>query len=98
MASLILDKKLRDLSSRLAKKDVTLTLSPEAHDYLLTQGFSARYGAREMDRAIQQHLTPILMDEILFGSLAKGGSAHVTMTDKELKIVRLHNDRQGSED
>ena len=87
-----------DLSSRLAKKDVTLTLSPEAHDYLLTQGFSARYGAREMDRAIQQHLTPILMDEILFGSLAKGGSAHVTMTDKELKIDRLHNDRQGSED
>ena len=98
MASLILDKKLRDLSSRLAKKDVTLTLSPEAHDYLLTQGFSARYGAREMDRAIQQHLTPILMDEILFGSLAKGGSAHFTMTDKELKIDRLHNDRQGSED
>ena len=77
MASLILDKKLRQLSQRLAAKSVTMTLTPEAHDFLLTQGFTKQYGAREMDRAIQQYLTPLLMEEILFGKLKKGGEAKI---------------------
>ncbi len=86
MASLILDKKLNDLSTWLSKKNVSMDISNEAHKFLLSQGFSARYGAREMDRAIQQHLTPLLMDEILFGQLTKGGNAHITVTGKKLKV------------
>lgn len=86
MASLILDKKLNDLSTRLSKKNVSMDISNEAHKFLLSQGFSARYGAREMDRAIQQHLTPLLMDEILFGQLTEGGNAHITVAGKKLKV------------
>ena len=54
MATLILDKKLRQLSQRLAVKNVTMTLTPQAHEFLLTKGFTKQYGAREMDRVIQQ--------------------------------------------
>ena len=87
MATLILDKKLRQLSQRLAAKNVTMTLPPQAQEFLLTKGFTKQYGAREMDRVIQQYLTPILMEEILFGKLKKGGDAKILVENEDqLKI------------
>lgn len=87
MASLILDKKLKQLSERLAAKNATMNLSAQAREFLLTKGFTQQYGAREMDRAIQQHLTPLLMEELLFGRLKKGGEANIVIgDDNNLKI------------
>lgn len=87
MASLILDKKLRQLSDRLAARKVTLCLSPEAHAFLLKQGFSAKNGAREMDRQINSQLSPLLMREILFGKLKKGGIARIELKDDKLTLA-----------
>lgn len=86
MASLILDKKLRQLKSRLQAKEVEMTLTPEAHEFLLTHGFTSQYGAREMDRVIQQYLTPLLMEEILFGKLKKGGKVSIECSENQLSI------------
>ncbi len=74
MAELILKKKLRELQEKLTAKKVTLNLKDETFDALLKEGFTKEYGAREMDRVINQRLKPQLMREILFGSLKEGGS------------------------
>lgn len=87
MASLILDKKLRELSSLLKAKNVTLSLSDDARHLFLDKGFTKQYGAREMDRVIQNLLTPLLMDEILFGKLKKGGEAKVERVEDKLKLA-----------
>ena len=79
MASMILDKKLRLLGERLEKRGVVMELCPEAHSYLLSKGFNPTYGAREMDRVITRELTPLLMREILFGGLRRGGRAEVVL-------------------
>ncbi len=79
MATMILDKKLRELQAKLDAKNVKMTLTPEAHEYLLNEGFTREYGAREMDRVIAQRLKPLLMREILFGSLKNGGEAEVVI-------------------
>ena len=86
MAALILQKKLGQLKQRLANKQVSMTLTPEAEQWLLNKGYTTQYGAREMDRAIQQHLTPLLMEEILFGRLRNGGSATITQNGDGLAI------------
>ena len=86
MASLILDKKIDQLQKRLSARHVALTLSPAAHDYLLCKGYSAQYGAREMDRVINALLSPLLTREILFGKLKKGGDAKVEMLNEQLII------------
>ena len=86
MASLILDKKLRELSQRLAAKSVTMDIAPEAYDFLLEKGFTDKYGAREIDRVISQHLTPLLMQSILFGKLKKGGKANIIRKDNGLAL------------
>ncbi len=79
MATMILDKKLRELQAKLTVKNVVMTLTPEAHEYLLNEGFTREYGAREMDRVIAQRLKPLLMREILFGSLKNGGKVSVNL-------------------
>ncbi|MDO5446785.1 MAG: hypothetical protein Q4F34_03295, partial [Prevotellaceae bacterium] len=45
-----------------------------------------KYGAREIDRVLNQHLTPLLMEEILFGKLKKGGKANIIRKDNGLEI------------
>ena len=87
MASLILDKKLAQLQTKLSAKNVTLHLSAEARELLLTKGFTPEYGARELDRVIGSMLKPLLMREILFGKLKKGGDAVVDVADGALRLV-----------
>lgn len=86
MAKLILGKKLRELNAKLAAKSVSITLTDEAHQHLLKNGYSKEYGAREMDRVIQQQLKTMLMREILFGKLKKGGEATVDLQNGILTI------------
>lgn len=86
MAKLILGKKLRELNAKLAAKSVSITLTDEAHQHLLKNGYSKEYGAREMDRVIQQQLKTMLMREFLFGKLKKGGEATVDLQNGTLTI------------
>ena len=86
MATLILQKKLRELDSKLEAKQVKMNLIPDAFEYLLKEGFTPEYGAREMDRVIAQRLKPLLMREILFGSLKNGGEITIGIKDGNLSI------------
>jgi ATP-dependent Clp protease ATP-binding subunit ClpA len=86
MATLILRKKLGELQEKLTAKQVNMTLSDEAFALLLKEGFTREYGAREMDRVIAQRLKPLLMREILFGSLKQGGNVIVETKDGGFSI------------
>ena len=78
MATLILQKKLRELQDKLTAKQVEMTLTDEAFALLLSEGFTLEYGAREMDRVIAQRLKPLLTREILFGTLKSGGKITIS--------------------
>lgn len=86
MAELILDKKLRQLQEKLTARNVTMTLSDEARDLLLQQGFTRDHGAREMDRVIATTLKPLLSREILYGKLKNGGNVNVEVSDGGFSI------------
>ena len=88
MATLILKKKLGELQEKLTAKQVTMTLTDEAFALLLKEGFTREYGAREMDRVIGQRLKPLLMREILFGSLKQGGSIKVGAEQQNCVILK----------
>ena len=84
MAAQVFDKKLAILQERLQARNVTIQLSARARDFLIRNGYSERYGAREMDRIIREHLSSMLMKEILFGRLKDGGKMRVDVKDDEL--------------
>jgi len=88
MATLILKKKLAELQEKLSAKHVEMTLSDEAFNLLLKEGYTKDYGAREMDRVIAQRLKPMLMREILFGSLKQGGNIKIETDNGSLSIRR----------
>ena len=87
MATLILRKKLGELQEKLTAKQVEMELTDEAFAQLLKEGFTREYGAREMDRVIAQRLKPLLMREILFGSLKQGGKVKVGTDKEQLTIL-----------
>lgn len=92
MATRILHKKLAQLQQKLAAKNVTIDIEGNAEEWLLAKGFTTEYGAREMDRVIARYLKPLLMYEILFGSLKKGGNAKIVINDNnELELCKKKN-------
>ena len=100
MASLILNKKLGELRNKLSARHVEMELSLEAYKHLLKLGFTKEYGAREMDRAIASHLKPLLMREILFGTLKTGGKVEdvykrqTTQSGRCIEIKVMHDLRR----
>ena len=86
MASLILDKCLARLRSKLAQKGVQLTVADELREWLLSRGFTKEYGARELDRVVNSTLKPLLMREILFGRLQRGGNVEAKLKDGEVVV------------
>jgi ATP-dependent Clp protease ATP-binding subunit ClpA len=82
----VVDKFLIELESQLHEKNVTLTATPEARDWLASHGFDPLMGARPMARVIQDRVKRPLADELLFGQLVNGGRVSVDVKDDELVV------------
>jgi ATP-dependent Clp protease ATP-binding subunit ClpA len=78
----IVDKFVGEMTAQLAAKNVTIELSPEARAWLRDKGYDRLYGARSMGRLIQNELKRPLADAILFGALANGGIARVSLATR----------------
>jgi ATP-dependent Clp protease ATP-binding subunit ClpA len=82
----VVDKFLIELESQLHEKNVALTATPEARDWLAAHGFDPQMGARPMARVIQDKVKRPLADELLFGKLVNGGRVSVDVRDDELLV------------
>ena len=74
---------LQRLQSRLAERDLSLTLTSTAMDKLVDVGFEPIYGARPLKRAIQQWIENPLAHEILAGKYAPGTEIAVDVEQGE---------------
>jgi ATP-dependent Clp protease ATP-binding subunit ClpA len=81
----VVDKFLIELETQLHEKNVVLSTTPEARDWLAQNGFDPQMGARPMARIIQDNIKRPLADELLFGKLMGGG--RVTIDVREGKLV-----------
>ena len=61
-------------------------LTPKAARWLAENGYDAKMGARPLERLIQESIKQQLADEILFGSLKKGGLVRVLLAKGKLKL------------
>ncbi|NOX19706.1 MAG: ATP-dependent Clp protease ATP-binding subunit ClpA [Nitrospirae bacterium] len=82
----VVDKFIRELQEQLRPKKVKIQLSKEARDYLARKGFDPRFGARPLSRVIQQEIKDRLSDEILFGTLKRGGLVRIDCQDDRLSF------------
>ncbi|MBC6496892.1 MAG: ATP-dependent Clp protease ATP-binding subunit ClpA [Alphaproteobacteria bacterium GM7ARS4] len=73
----VVAKHIALLQKQLEEKNIDLTCSPAAYGWLLKKGFSHAYGARPLARVIQKYIKMALSDEILNGTLEKGGKVAI---------------------
>lgn len=88
MAMQITAKKLGQLSDLLKEKNITMTASDEAVQYVKTAGITKEYGARQIDRVINQEIKPLLAERILFGDLKDGGVCRLEINNNKPEIVK----------
>ena len=73
----IVDKFIRELSSQLGERKVTIELTEAARQLLAEKGFDPTFGARPLGRVIEDAVKRPLTEELLFGALENGGTATV---------------------
>jgi ATP-dependent Clp protease ATP-binding subunit ClpA len=82
----VVDKFLIELEVLLHEKQVSLSATPSARDWLAQHGFDPLMGARPMARLIQDKIKRPLADELLFGKLVNGGRVSLDVADGELAL------------
>lgn len=79
----ILDQQVHDLErhveKRLAAGAFHLDLDTDSRAFLLAQGTSTEYGARELKRVVHRHLTQPIATSLARGDIGRGGLVHVTL-------------------
>ncbi len=73
----IVDRELDKLNLQMADKKIEIKVNKAAKAYLAEEGYDERYGARHIARVIDEKIKEPLTDEILFGTLRKGGTVKV---------------------
>ncbi len=86
MAAQITEKKLGELQKMLLLKKVELSVDTAAKTLLKKKGITTEFGAREIDRVIQSEVKALLVDEILFGKLKKGGKCKLAVTENNFQL------------
>ncbi len=81
VAQQVCRKEIANLCKRLEDKKVELNVSDECVRELTKKGYSKEFGARNIARIVETEIADKLVDEVLFGSLSKGGKALASITD-----------------
>jgi ATP-dependent Clp protease ATP-binding subunit ClpA len=91
----VVDKLLVEVEAQLEQKGVQLHIDDAAREWLARKGYDPKMGARPMARVIQESIKRPLAEELLFGRLATGGHAFVTLgPDDQLKVVARADSEQ----
>ena len=85
----IADIQLDRLRSRLAERDLSLSVEDTAFDLLIDAGFDPIYGARPLKRAIQQQIENPLAQKILAGEFQAGDTILVKSDHGHLLFDKL---------
>ncbi|MDF1734701.1 MAG: ATP-dependent Clp protease ATP-binding subunit ClpA [Minwuia sp.] len=81
----VVDKFVLQLEAQLSDRDVTISMTDAARTWLADKGYTPEFGARPLARVIQENIKQPLAEELLFGTLKKGG--HVKIRLEQGKLV-----------
>ena len=86
MALEITNKELNKFKNKLKEKNIDLSFSEEAVNFISEKGLSREFGAREIIRVINSEIKTLLVDELLFGELSNGGKCMIVIEDNKFRI------------
>ncbi len=95
---MVVDKFVLELEEQLALKNVSISVTRAAREWLAEKGFDPKMGARPMKRVIQEQIKRPLADDLLFGDLIEGGEVRVNAPrgkQDKLNIKVVVKDKKG---
>jgi len=90
----IVDIRISEIQKRLQdnNRNVHISVSEEAKDFLGNAGYSPAYGARPLTRLIEKEVLNRLAILILRGSVRDGEVARVELIDNKITVLANHHD------
>lgn len=76
----------QDINKRIADKEISLTFTDCANDYIVEHAYEPAYGARPLKRYIQKHVETLLARKILADEVKMGGSLILDADDSGMFI------------
>mgnify|MGYP006237212803 FL=1 len=70
----------------MQEKNIDISVTDEALDYLVDKGFNPKMGARPLQRVIDQDIKRPLSKKMLFGELKDGGKLNIDFKDNKLQL------------
>jgi len=92
----IVDLLLEEVARRLADRQMTLEVSPDAKAELAAQGYDPVYGARPLKRFIQHRLETAIARKLVAGGVPDGARIVVGVKDGELTVSAEAGGRPGT--
>ncbi len=83
----ILDLLIADVNRRIEDKEIHLSLSDRAKDYITEQAYDPAYGARPLKRYLQKNVETLLAKKILADEVHMGQQLTMDVGEKGLEIV-----------
>ncbi|OQA24711.1 MAG: Chaperone protein ClpB [Firmicutes bacterium ADurb.Bin354] len=84
IVSLIMDS----LNARLADREISVELTPEAREYIVENGYDPVYGARPLKRYIQKTVETLSAKLILASDISQGDSILIRLNGEGLEAIK----------
>ena len=81
MALSIAKKQLTLFTDKIKSKNIELLTDDSVYTWIAAKGFSPAFGAREIQRVIEDSIKSFMVEEVLFGKLSKGGKAKLSVAN-----------------
>ncbi len=75
---------MADLNRRLADRELSVALTPEAETFIVEHAYDPVYGARPLKRFIQKHVETLSAKLILSDAVESGDTIRIEVTDGQL--------------
>jgi ATP-dependent Clp protease ATP-binding subunit ClpA len=89
MARKIVQKQLGLFEKKLREKHVSVEMTESCMEYLAKKGVNSKFGAREIQRAFNDEIKSIFVEEVLYGCLHNGGKAVIDIETDENDKVKI---------
>lgn len=80
---------LQRVENTLKDKNITLSITSDALEYLIDKGFDAEYGARPLRRVIEQNVEDEIAEAIIDGKITDNSTVRVDYDGKRVTVTQI---------
>lgn len=80
---------MTDLEKRLEERQIKLTLTKEAKDFIIHQAYDPAYGARPLKRYLQKNVETLLAKAIISGAVQDEDHLQISCAEGQLQLSKM---------